>query len=155
MRNLGKAGIFLFLITMILILSFANTAFCGGLILNDLESKPVNLSTLSGKPAILLFWTTWCPYCRVELKSLNKMYPQMEKEGLVVFAVNVGEAGYKVERFLKENPLSIKILLDKDAKAAENYEINGVPTYIFLNKDGKVVSLEHSLPADYKSLLLK
>ena len=37
MRNLGKAGIFLFLITMILILSFANTAFCGGLILNDLD----------------------------------------------------------------------------------------------------------------------
>lgn len=80
----------------------------------------------------------------------------MEKEGLAVFAVDVGEAGYKVERFLKDNPLlNIKILLDQEGKAAENYELNGVPTYIFINKEGKVVSVEHSLPADYKSLLLK
>jgi len=156
MRKPGRAGIFLFIVTMFLVLSFTNTAFCSGLILNDLKSNPVNLSALTGKPAILFFWTTWCPYCRAELKVLNKMYPQMEKEGLAVFAVDVGEAGYKVERFLKDNPLlNIKILLDQEGKAAENYELNGVPTYIFINKEGKVVSVEHSLPADYKSLLLK
>lgn len=156
MRKPGRAGIFLFIVTMFLVLSFTNTAFCSGLILNDLKSNPFNLSALTGKPAILFFWTTWCPYCRAELKVLNKMYPQMEKEGLAVFAVDVGEAGYKVERFLKDNPLlNIKILLDQEGKAAENYELNGVPTYIFINKEGKVVSVEHSLPADYKSLLLK
>ena len=79
----------------------------------------------------------------------------MEKEGVAVFAVNVGEAGYKVERFLKDYALNLRILLDKDGQAAEQYEIVGVPTYIFINKSGKVVSLEHSMPADYKSLLLK
>jgi len=156
MRKSGKAGIFLFIVTLLLVLSFTNTAFCSDLILNDLKSKPVNLSALTGKPAILFFWTTWCPYCRAELKVLNKMYPQMEEEGLAIFAIDVGEAGYKVERFLKDNPLlNINILLDPEGKAAEKYGLNGVPTYIFINKDGKVVSLEHSLPADYKNLLLK
>ena len=156
MRKPGKTAIFLLSLTMLLVLGLATTAFCGDLVLNDLKSNPVNLSALTGKPAILFFWTTWCPYCRAELKVLNKMYPQMEKEGLAVFAVDVGEAGYKVERFLKDNPLlNIKILLDQEGKAAENYELNGVPTYIFINKEGKVVSVEHSLPADYKSLLLK
>ncbi|MBU0548349.1 MAG: TlpA family protein disulfide reductase [Candidatus Omnitrophica bacterium] len=153
MRMLGKAGIFF--LAIIMLLGFTYTAFCGDLILNDLESRPANLSNLAGKPAILFFWTTWCPYCRAELKALNKLYPQMEKEGLVVFAVNVGEAGYKVERFLKDYALNIRVLLDKDGQAAENYEIRGVPTYVFLDNDGQVVSLEHRLPADYKSLLLK
>ncbi|MDD5409372.1 MAG: TlpA disulfide reductase family protein, partial [Candidatus Omnitrophica bacterium] len=103
---------------------------------------------------VLFFWTTWCPYCRTELKELNKLYPQMEKEGIAVFAVNVGEESYKVVRFLKDHPVSIRVLLDRDTRAAENYEINGVPTYIFMNKSGKVISLEHRLPADYKNLLL-
>lgn len=150
-----KAGIFFLSLTMLLVLGFANTAFCGDLILNDLKSKPVNLSSLQGKPSILFFWTTWCPYCRAELRALNKMSPQMEKEGVAVFAVNVGEAGYKVERFLKDYEINIRVLLDKDGRAAEKYEIMGVPTYIFLNKNGQVASLEHSMPADYKSLLLK
>jgi len=79
----------------------------------------------------------------------------MEREGLVVFAVNVGEAGYKVERFLKDYAFNVRVLLDKDGQAAENYEIRGVPTYIFIDKDGQVVSREHVLPADYKNLLSK
>jgi len=155
MRKPGKTAIFLLSLTMLLVLGLANTAFCGDLVLNDLKSNPVNLSSLGGKPSVLFFWTTWCPYCRAELRALNKMYPQMEKEGVAVFAVNVGEAGYKVERFLKDYALNIRILLDKDGQAAENYEIIGVPTYIFINKNGKVVSTEHNLPADYMSMLLK
>lgn len=130
-------------------------ALAGDIILNDLESKPVNLSSLTGKPSVLFFWTTWCPYCRTELRALNKMYPQMEKEGITVFAVNVGEENYKVKRFLKDYALDVRVLLDEESLAAENYKLRGVPTYVFINKDGQVVSLEHRLPDDYKSLLLK
>lgn len=152
MRISGKSAVFF--LALVFALSFTNTVFCGDLILNDLGSKPVNLSSLTGKPSILFFWTTWCPYCRTELRDLNKMYPQMEKEGIVVFAVNVGEVGYKVEKFVKDYTLSIRMLLDKDGRAAENYEIRGVPTYIFINKSGQVVSTEHNLPQDYRNLLL-
>lgn len=149
-----SAAIFL-AITVILSLSFVNMALAGDIILNDLESKPVNLSSLTGKPSVLFFWTTWCPYCRTELRALNKMYPQMEKEGITVFAVNVGEENYKVKRFLKDYALDVRVLLDEESLAAENYKLRGVPTYVFINKDGQVVSLEHRLPDDYKSLLLK
>ena len=60
-----------------------------------------------------------------------------------------------MERFLKDSPLDISVLIDKDGQAAENYGIRGVPTYIFIDKSGQVVSTEHRLPDDYKSLLLK
>jgi thioredoxin-related protein len=79
----------------------------------------------------------------------------MEKEGITVFAVNVGEENYKVKRFLKDYALDVRVLLDEESLAAENYKLRGVPTYVFINKDGQVVSLEHRLPDDYKSLLLK
>ncbi len=150
-RATGK----IFLATILFLgIIFTGTAFGDDLILNDLESNPVNLSRLSGKPSIIFFWTTWCPYCRNELKTLNKMYAQMEKEGISVFAVNVGESGYKVKNFLKNYALSIKVLLDRYGQAADNYNIRGVPTYIFVDKDGRVVSVEHALPQNYKSLLL-
>lgn len=154
--RISKKGMVSFLVlTVILVLSFAHTALAGDIVLNDLESKSVNLSSLAGKPAILFFWTTSCPYCLGELRDLNKMYPQMEKEGIAVFIVNVGDPGYRVKRFLKDHKLDIRVFLDEDGRAAEYYEIRGVPTYIFIDKDAQVVSTEHRLSADYKSLLLK
>ena len=153
MRKPGKCGVFSLALILGLALNFVNPAFAADIVLNDLQSQPANLSSLAGKPTVLFFWTTWCPYCRTELKDLNKMRPQMEKEGVVVFAVNVGEPVYKVTNFLKNYALSIRVLLDKDARAAENYGIRGVPTYIFINKNGQVVSTEHRLPDNYMDIL--
>jgi len=153
MRKPGKCGIFSLALILGLVLNFVNPVFAADIVLNDLQSQPANLSSLAGKPTVLFFWTTWCPYCRTELKDLNKMRPQMEKEGVVVFAVNVGEPVYKVANFLKSYALSIRVFLDKEAQAAENYGIRGVPTYIFLNKNGQVVSTEHRLPDNYMEIL--
>jgi peroxiredoxin len=155
MRKTRKAAAIFLVLMVILSLGFADTVLAGDIVLNDLESRRVDLSSLTGKPSILFFWTTWCPYCRTELRELNKLYPQMEKEGINVFAVDIGEAGDKVRRFLKDYALDLRVLLDEEGRAAENYEIKGVPTYIFINKDGQIVSLEHRLPDDYKGLLLK
>jgi len=155
MRKTRKAAAIFLVLMVILSLGFTDTVLAGDIVLNDLESRRVDLSSLTGKPSILFFWTTWCPYCRTELRELNKLYPQMEKEGINVFAVDIGEAGDKVRRFLKDYALDLRVLLDEEGRAAENYGIKGVPTYIFINKDGQIVSLEHRLPDDYKGLLLK
>lgn len=86
---------------------------------------------------------------------LNQMYPQMKKEGITVFAVNIGEPDYKVQRFFMSNALVFGVLLDRDGMAADKYNVVGVPTYIFMDKSGRVISQEHALPLDYKKLLFK
>ena len=48
----------------------------------DLENKEFSLSDFKGKPVILFFWTTWCPYCRGELKKLNTMHAQFLRDGV-------------------------------------------------------------------------
>ena len=40
--------------------------------LDTLSAKQVNMTSYrSGKKAIIFFWATWCPHCRVQLKELN------------------------------------------------------------------------------------
>ncbi len=126
-----------------------------GIILIDLEGAPVNLSRYIGKPVILFFWTTWCPYCRDELKILNRQAALMAKEGIVVIGVNLSESQSKVQRFFKGYWLNFKMLLDKNGLLADKYDLMGVPTYVFLNKEGKEISQAHSFPLNYRDLLLK
>ena len=79
----------------------------------------------------------------------------MAKEGVIIFGVNVSEPEYKVQIFFKGYPLNFKMLLDKDGLLANKYGLMGVPTYIFLDKTGKVILQTHSFPVNYKSLLFK
>ena len=143
------------MVAISLVLGFGKVALAGEIVLNSLDGQTVNLSNYKGKPVILFFWTTWCPYCRQEIKNLNQQYSAMSKDGIVVFGVNVSESAAKVERFFKDYQLNLKILLDKDGLLADKYELIGVPTYIFLDKSGEMVLQAHNLPDNYKSILFK
>ncbi len=148
-----KAAIFLSAILISLTLGFTNTAAASDIILNDLKGSAVNLSSPKNKPAILFFWTTWCPYCRKEIRALNQNYAQMKKEGITLFAVNIGESDVRVQRFFNDYTLNFGVLLDKDGEAADNYNVFGVPTYIFLDKAGRIISRENTLPANYNKII--
>ncbi|MDO8662192.1 MAG: redoxin domain-containing protein [Candidatus Omnitrophota bacterium] len=117
--------------------------------LTDLNGKVVFLSDYKDKQAVILFfWTTWCPFCREELKRLNQEYAGLTKDAIEVLAIDVGESKSKVDNFVKTRNLTFKVLLDKDNTVADAYELMGVPTYIVINKSGQVVSTSNNFPKD-------
>lgn len=123
--------------------------------LYDLEDKEVRLSDFKGKPLILWFWTTWCPYCRKEIVKLNNIYPELKLSGIELLAIDVDEPKEKINRFLRSYPVDFKILQDKDARCAFFYGIIGVPTYLLINRAGKLQFKQSYFPKDrYKELLL-
>jgi peroxiredoxin len=124
--------------------------------LQDLSQNTYALSSYKDKqPVALFFWTTWCPFCRRELKLLNERYLELRAAGLEVLAIDVGEAPYRVESFMKNYALSFKVLLDKDTSVATAYDILGVPTYVLVDKKGHIVFKDNYLPENYKTLILE
>lgn len=138
-----------------LVLNLTKITFAQNIILNDLAGKPVDISSYKGKPVILFFWTSWCYYCRKQLKILSQNQGELKKDGITILAINIGESNYKVQSFFnfKTSELSFKVLLDEQGDFADSYDVIGVPTYILLDKTGKKVSQENTFPQDYKSLL--
>ena len=124
--------------------------------LKDLAGNTVTLSQYKGKQDVLLFfWTTWCPYCRKGLKVLNEKHAQLSKEGVEILAINVNEPADKVNRFVRNSPLTFKTLLDSDADVAMAYKLLGFPTYIIVDKEGYIRSTGYSFPEEeYKDLIL-
>ncbi len=123
--------------------------------LEDLQGNKISLTSYKDKqPVVLFFWTTWCPFCRQELKSLSQRYPELVKEGWELLAINVGEPAQKVDNFIKNyGGLSFKVLLDKNMDVADAYNLLGVPTYILINKKGDIVFHDPSFPKEkYKEL---
>lgn len=120
----------------------------------DLTGRELSFSASSGRPALLFFWATWCPFCLKELPDLQKQYQGLKKAGVEVFAIDVGEPKERVEKFLgKKNNLEFPVLLDSDSRVASRYNLVGIPTFILIDAQGKIKVRGHSLPRDYEQLL--
>jgi len=108
--------------------------------LSDLQKNDILLSGYRDKkPVVLVFWTTWCPYCRTALKSINTQYPDLSKKGWEILAINVEEPQALVQAFVSKYDLALRVLLDKTSTVTSSYGVLGLPTYAIIDKKGKLV----------------
>ncbi len=106
--------------------------------LPDLAGARVRLSALTGKIVLLNFWATWCPACRAEMPSMQKVYQALRAEGLEILAVNLGEDGKTVRAFAKQQGLGFPIALDSDGSVGTQYGAHALPTTLLLDRHGLI-----------------
>ncbi len=105
-----------------------------------LDDESVDLAELKGKAAVVNFWATWCPPCRREMGSLERLHQASREEGVEVLAVNIGEDEDTVFSFLGtvEPMPTFKILLDLEGASMETWKVRGLPTTYIIGPDGRV-----------------
>jgi thiol-disulfide isomerase/thioredoxin len=104
--------------------------------LYDLEGEIHKLSDYKGQPVVLNFWATWCGYCRVEMPYFEEINNEWEDDGLVLFAVNVGESLSLAQSFMDYYGYTIPVLLDSAKTVNRKYAVSGYPTTYFIDEDG-------------------
>ncbi len=110
---------------------------------------------IKGKKSIVFFWATWCPYCRKEMAVISKNMPDIQKRGIQFVFVNVGEDPNKVRSFLDKNKIEADVFLDENSEVAAKYRVIGLPTFVYVNKNGVINQIENALVNDYEQVLLK
>ncbi len=78
-----------------------------------LAGDPVKVSDFSGKITFFNFWATWCPPCRAEMPSIERLYKQMSGTNFRIIAVNAGENRSQVASFIEKNKYTFPIYLDE------------------------------------------
>ncbi len=121
--------------------------------LKDLKGQEVSLGSLRDRPVLLVFGTTWCPYCREEIPRIKEIYRQGRDKKLEVLNIYINEPEAKVSVFASKYELPYPVLLDKDGQVAERYQVRGVPMLVLLDRQGKIVCYQcRNLDAMLKGL---
>jgi peroxiredoxin len=107
--------------------------------LKTLEGGTVSLEDYRGKLIFLNFWATWCPPCRAEMPSMQKLWENFKEEGFVILAIDIQEDSGLVSSFVNERGLSFPVLLDEKGKVSRSYGIRGIPTTFLLNPEGEII----------------
>ncbi len=115
---------------------------------HDLEGRPVELDDYRGRVVLLNVWATWCPPCREEMPSMQRLYDEYEDEDFEIVAVSVdaergtsdtfGRAGGNVAAFVDSLDLTFQILHDPAAKIQRQYQMTGLPESFLIGRDGTI-----------------
>jgi cytochrome c biogenesis protein CcmG, thiol:disulfide interchange protein DsbE len=117
--------------------------FAGDFALPDVQGKLVRLSDFRGQPVLINFWATWCPPCRREMPSMQALYEDFHRQGLVILAVASDAAGAAtVAPFMQAYHLRFPILLDPENTVGERLRLAGLPTTYLLDRRGRISGFE-------------
>ena len=118
----------------------SKTVSAPALRLNNMDDEAVDLRDLKGKVIVVNFWATWCPPCRREMGSLERLYQATKDQGVEVLTVNVGEDLDTVFSFTGtiEPAPTFQILFDSEAETLAKWKVKGLPTTYIVRPDGTV-----------------
>jgi thiol-disulfide isomerase/thioredoxin len=100
---------------------------------------PTTFANLLGKPTVLSFWTTWCPYCLRQTPIMVAGAARYAQDNVQFIGIDVAEKPDVAVAYVAQHAIPYPILLDSDGRAAAAYAVNGYPTTYFLDANGRIV----------------
>jgi thiol-disulfide isomerase/thioredoxin len=121
-----------------------------GFVLPTVKGKNYDFkSSTAGKKAVVVFWATWCPHCRVALKEINAVASQIAANHVEVVLINVGEDKESVANYLNRNKYEFDVVLDENGSVSQEYQVSGIPKVLFVDEQGTIKSVGYDFPKNY------
>jgi len=103
--------------------------------------EEVSVTSLKGKPAMLVSWATWCRNCDEELARLQEFESSEASDGISVVAVNLDAASVEdeIDAKIERHGLTVELWRDQTNDFKRHFGALGVPTTVLLDVNGDVV----------------
>lgn len=100
--------------------------------------ETLRLSDLRGKVVVLNFWASWCPPCRQEAPTFERVWQAYKDRDVVLMGVDIWDTDEEAAKFLQEFGLTYPNGPDPTGQIAIDYGLTGIPETYFITRDGMI-----------------
>ena len=106
----------------------------------DAEGNEVRLADFAGKVVLVNFWATWCPPCRAEMPSIDRLADETAGDDFAVVALSTDRGGAaRVEKFFDGIGVDLPLYLDERTRVQRAAGAAGLPVTLLLDREGREV----------------
>jgi thiol-disulfide isomerase/thioredoxin len=124
--------------------------------LQDINGNAVNLQSLKGKKLFVNLWASWCPPCKREMPSIEKLYHSVDSNKVKFLLVSFDDAFEKAKKYVSSKKLQLPIYYPMENPPAL-FNVDGIPATFIFSESGELIKRidgsEDYNTAQYKSLL--
>ncbi|UAY55522.1 TlpA family protein disulfide reductase [Arachidicoccus terrestris] len=110
------------------------------LTVQDMQGNILTLSELKGKVVFINFWATWCPPCREEMPTIQKLRTHFKNHQNIVFLmIDIDGRLEASSKYLEKNGYDLPVYKAQGAIPSQ-FLGDAIPTTVILDKAGEVVA---------------
>jgi thiol-disulfide isomerase/thioredoxin len=95
---------------------------------------------LKGNVVLIMFWATWCPYCRHAMPHMNTFADEYSNSEFTLLGICNSKDPTAWHNYIQEHHLQWPQYLDRDARMGHLFGARGVPNFFLIDKDGYLVA---------------
>lgn len=104
----------------------------------DVNGTVTNTNNFKGKKVFVNLWASWCPPCRAEIPSIEKLKTQVDSQNVAFVMLSLDKTFEVAKEFAKSGNIQLPIYYP-----AENlpplFDIGGIPATFIFNENGDLV----------------
>ena len=114
----------------------------------DISGKTYTLADFKGKYVYIDLWATWCNPCRKEFPFLKELEQKFEGAAITFLGLSVEGSREKWESMVRSGAFSgVQLYLGPRTEFQKSYNIEGIPRFILLDRDGVIINPEMTRPS--------
>jgi thiol-disulfide isomerase/thioredoxin len=106
--------------------------------LQDVNGEAVNLQSFKGKKVFVNLWATWCPPCRAEMPSIERLSQQVDLGKVAFVLVSLDDDFNKAKSFVQKKKIELPIYYPGE-NLPELFNVQGIPATFIFNERGELI----------------
>lgn len=111
-----------------------------GFSMQDIDGKPLDLASYSGKVVLLDFWATWCVPCQSEIPHFVEFQNNYAAQGFQVIGISMDDGPQPVREFYQKYKMNYPIGMGTTQLAQSYGGILGLPVTFLITRDGHIAA---------------
>lgn len=104
----------------------------------NINGRSINLQSFKGKKVFVNLWASWCPPCRREIPSIEKLSQSVDTGKVVFILLSLDDNFYKAKKFIQNQKLKLPVYYPAES-LPELFNVQGIPVTFIFNENGELI----------------